>query len=335
MVNNSGTKRFVIYGAGAIGGVVGGHLAMAGYEVVLVGRPDPMNVVCRQGLKLITPTGAHTLRLQAVTSPSEVSFQPNDVVLLTVKGQNTEPAMRDLHDIVDDVPIFCMQNGVRNEEIVSRYFSRVYGVSVKGGAVYMNDGEVVCRSDPPARVIVGRYPAGTDALVEDVASDLRSAKYSVMVTPDVMPYKWGKLVGNLVNAVGAITNARGGEVNRIAEAGRREAAQLLREACIRWVSQKELAVEWPESAERPRAAMDTEEQSSTWQSLGRQQGTVETDFLNGEIVRIAKRLGKTAPINDRICRITQEMAANRERPGKYTPTELSLLLGLDETEKGS
>ena len=56
---------------------------------------------------------------------------------------------------------------------------------------------------------------------------------------------------------------------------------------------------------------------------------METDFLNGEIVRVAKRLGKAAPINDMITRITQEMAAKRERPGKYTPAELSKLLGLD------
>ena len=78
----------------------------------------------------------------------------------------------------------------------------------------------------------------------------------------------------------------------------------------------------------PKAAMHTEEQSSTWQSLGRQQGTVETDFLNGEIVRVARKIGKIAPINETITRIAEEMAVKKEKPGKYTTAELSKLLGI-------
>ena len=61
----------------------------------------------------------------------------------------------------------------------------------------------------------------------------------------------------------------------------------------------------------------------------RRQGTVETEFLNGEIVRIAKKLGRRAPINETLLRITEEMAANHEPPGKYTPAELIKILKLD------
>jgi 2-dehydropantoate 2-reductase len=61
--------RFIIYGAGAIGGVIGGHLAMAGRDVVLIGRPDHMNAVRREGLKLVTPTGPRLLKVTAVASP--------------------------------------------------------------------------------------------------------------------------------------------------------------------------------------------------------------------------------------------------------------------------
>ena len=68
---------------------------------------------------------------------------------------------------------------------------------------------------------------------------------------------------------------------------------------------------------------------STWQSLIRRQGMVETEFLNGEIVRIATKLGTRAPINETLLSITEEMAANRELPGKYTPAELAKILNLD------
>ncbi len=320
--------RFLIYGAGAIGGVVGGHLARAGHEVVLIGRSGHVAAIRQHGLRFVTPTGTHILRLPAFTHPRQIDLRPDDVVLLCVKSQNTEEALSALRAVTEDVPIFCFQNGVRNEEIAARLFQRVYGVMVRVGGVYLTDGEVIARRDPPGWLIMGRYPQGTDTLVETVAASLRKAGFSVLVTPDVMPYKWGKLLGNLANAIGAITNARGEENQQIAEAARQEAQELLRRAGIRWVSAQELSREWPEINKTPRRVLEVEAQSSTWQSLARRQGTVETEFLNGEIVRLARRLDADAPINEALARIAQEMAANREPPGKYTLAQLRARLGL-------
>ena len=322
--------RFVIYGAGGIGSIIGGHLAMQGSNVVLIGRPAHMTAIRQNGLKLITPSGTHTVPIGTATSPSELSFGVEDVVLTTMKGQDTQVAMRDLHEATRHlpVPVFCVQNGVRNEEFASDHFTNVYGVRVNIGAVYMTPGEVVCRRDPPGWLIMGIYPKGKDALVEAVASEIRASGFYVLVSPDVMPYKWGKLMSNLGNATGAITNETTREARAITQAAQGEAKQLLKEAGIRWLSEAEITREWPDFGAKPRAAMDTEEQSSTWQSLGRQQGSVETEFLNGEIVRVAKRLGKKAPINETITRICTEMAAKREKPGKYSSAQLRELLGL-------
>jgi 2-dehydropantoate 2-reductase len=329
MSQNDKVGRFIIYGAGGIGGVIGGHLAMAGYEVVLIGRPAHMNAIRQHGLKLVKPEGTHTVPVAAVTSPSEVRFQPGDVTLVTMKSQNTEAAMRDLHDAVEDIPVFCVQNGVRNEEFASRHFSSVYGVRINIGAVYINPGEVVCRRDPPGWVIMGRYPIGTDTLAEMVGEELRKAGFYVLVTPDVMPFKWGKLMTNLLNAVGAITNDNFARSRKIILATQEEAKQILNEAGIRWFSEEQIRQAWPDFGAKPKAIIKTEEQSSTWQSLARQQGSVETEFLNGEIVRVARTLGKTAPVNETIVSIIQEMAAKREKPGKYTTAELEKLLGLE------
>ena len=103
------------------------------------------------------------------------------------------------------------------------------------------------------------------------------------------------------------------------------------QAGIRWVSAEKLEQERSEITMPLRGRLDTEAQSSTWQSLARRQGSVETEFLNGEIVRLAKKLGGRAPINETLLRICQEMAANREPPGKYTPTQLCALLGLNHS----
>lgn len=323
--------RVVIYGAGAIGGVVGGHLARTGHDVVLVGRPGQVKAINEQGLRLVTPTGSHILRLPAVAKPDQINFELDDVVFLCVKGQNTEEALRDLRAVTEDVPIFCLQNGVRNEEVAARYFPRVYGVMMRLGAVYLTDGEVIARRDPPGLLVVGCYPKGTDGLAEVVATKLRTAGFMVMVTPDVMPYKWGKVVRNLANAVGAITNARGDDVELINHAVQEESREVLTRAGIRWVSAEEVEQEWTEITKPLRGSLNVEAQTSTWQSLARGQGTVETDFFNGEIVQLAKKLGSQAPINETLLRISHEMAANREPPGKYTPAQLCKLLGLSQS----
>ena len=302
--------------------MVGGHLARTGHDVVLIGRPSHAKAINEHGLHLVTPAGTFILRIPAVTRPDQISYGADDVVFLCMKGQNTEEALRDLRAVTEDVPIFCLQNGVRTEEIAAQYFSRVYGVMVRLGAVYLTDGEVLARRDPPGWFIIGRYPNGTDELAEAVATKLRTAGLLVKTVPDVMPYKWGKLMINLGNAIGAITDARGDDVEPIIRAARQEFREVLTKAGIRWVSAEEVAQEWPEITEPLRGRLDVKAQSSTWQSLARRQGTVETEFFNGEIVRLAKKLGMQAPINETLLRISQEMAAGGELPGKYTPAQL-------------
>jgi 2-dehydropantoate 2-reductase len=230
---------------------------------------------------------------------------------------------------VKDVPIFCVQNGVRNEEIASRYFPRVYGVLVAGGGVFTEDGEVTSRGNPAGRFMVGRYPEGADELIESVAAKLRNAGYEVVITPEVMPYKWGKLIVNLTNAVGAITNSSGEEASRIAHAVEEEGKEILAQAGVRWIWTEEPPIRRLMGTVRPDNGQFGTPLGSTWQSLIRRQGTVETEFLNGEIVRIAQKMGKRALINETLLRITEEMAANHELPGKYTPAELIEILKLD------
>jgi 2-dehydropantoate 2-reductase len=320
--------RIIIYGAGAIGCAVGGHLAQAGTEVILIGRPGQVNAIQQNGLRFINPTGTHIVKIEAATAPDRIHFQPNDCVILTVKSQGTERAMQDLKNSNPDIPVFCLQNGIRNEEVVAKYFTKVYGAMIRIGAEYLQDGEVIVRRDPPGWIVMGLYPEGTNMLAESLAVDLRQAGFAVLVTPDVMPYKWGKLMLNLNNAVGAITNAKWDELQSISQAVMAEAREILRKAEVPWKSQEELAREWPEFNIKPRSILPTTEQSSTWQSLTRRQGTVETEFLNGEIVRLARTIGKTAPINEALVKIIEEMAVKRELPGKYSPGELEKLLGI-------
>ncbi len=325
--------RYVIYGAGGVGSIMGGHLARTGHDVILIGRPGHVSVINNNGLRLITPTGTYVLRIPAVTNPSQIDFATGDVIFLCMKGQDTELALKDLKKVSEDIPVFCFQNGVRNEEIAIRYFSGVYGVMVRVGAVYLTDGEVIARRDPPGWYIIGRYPEGTDELTETVAEELRTAGYLIRTTADVMPYKWGKLMGNLRNAIGAIANGDRESMQLIYNAVFQEAQAIVQKAGIKWISQEQVTRDWPEIMAPLHRQLNTEAQSSTWQSLARHQGSVETEFLNGEIVRVAKKLGFQAPINEKLMEISQEMAENHELPGKYTPARLSEILELNNSAR--
>ena len=321
--------RTIIYGAGGIGSVVGGHLARTGHEVILIGRPGHVDAINKNGLKLITPVGTHILRIPAVTSPDQIDFKPDDVIFFTMKSQNTEDALNTLKKCVDQIPVFCLQNGVRNEEMAAQLFEDVYGSTVRIGAVYMNSGEVIAHNHPAGWLIMGRYPKGTDTIVEKTAAQLRKADIYVMVTPDVMRYKWSKLMRNIRSAVGAITDAGHADCKELNELVRREAHDLLVEAGITYVTDAQIAEEWPEFNNKPpKFAGGGEPQNSTWQSLARKVGSVENEFFNGEIARLAKKLGRKAPINEGINRIIQDMAAKRETPGRYTITDLKRILRL-------
>jgi 2-dehydropantoate 2-reductase len=85
---------------------------------------------------------------------------------------------------------------------------------------------------------------------------------------------------------------------------------------------------WPELIHPPHGPINPVSGSSTSQSLARQQGSVESEFLNGEVVRLAEKLGKNAPVNAKLVEISQKMAANHDLPGKYTPGQLISLVGL-------
>jgi 2-dehydropantoate 2-reductase len=256
--------RYVIYGAGGIGSIMGGHLVRTGHDVILIGRPGHVKSVNENGLRLITPTGTYVLRMTAVTDPSQVIFSNDDVIFLCMKGQDTESALNDLKKVAQDIPIFCFQNGVRNEETAIRYFPRVYGVMVRVGAEYLTDGEVIARRDPPGWYIIGKYPKGTDELAESVAEELRTAGYFVRTTNDVMPYKWGKLMENLSNAIGAITSGNREITRTIYDAVFEEAKDIVQKAGIEWISQEQVIRDWPEISAPLRGQLNTRGGSSTF-----------------------------------------------------------------------
>jgi 2-dehydropantoate 2-reductase len=166
-------------------------------------------------------------------------------------------------------------------------------------------------------------------LLESVAADLRAAGYLIKLVDDPMPFKWGKLMANLSNAIDAITGSGWGMGNDTSadSAVYKEAAEILKKAGVKWVSQAKIIEDWPET-KNIRGQFKTAAQSSTWQSLAKGADKLETDFLNGEIVRLAESIGLDAPLNRKLIDIAKKMAANHEKPGTYDSDQLKAMLGL-------
>nr|WP_239579249.1 ketopantoate reductase C-terminal domain-containing protein [Microlunatus panaciterrae] len=143
-----------------------------------------------------------------------------------------------------------------------------------------------------------------------------------------MPWKYRKLISNIGNAFQALIGPNG-EFGRLVKAASTEARQVLEAAGITVTSDAEEAQTRSDSfTVRPVPGTPEVLGGSTWQSLSRGSGAVETDYLNGEIARIARENGRTAPINARIAALARRAAAAGRRPGDLSADEVARLLGL-------
>ena len=89
--------RFVMCGAGAIGGVLGGQLAKAGFDVIFIDKiAEHVAALNEHGLQLKGVLGNHTLRVPAVMQASDIDFRPDDVVFLSVKSFHCAAACAEL-----------------------------------------------------------------------------------------------------------------------------------------------------------------------------------------------------------------------------------------------
>src|SRR5665647_2687908 len=122
---------YVVFGAGAIGAVVGGRLFQAGFDVTLIARGVHLQALQTNGLRLESPAGTETVDVAAVGHPREIDWGTGQVVLMAVKSQQSLAALNELAVVAPpETPIVCLQNGVANERAALRVFPNVYGVSV-------------------------------------------------------------------------------------------------------------------------------------------------------------------------------------------------------------
>lgn len=315
--------RYVIVGAGAVGGVMGGLLARAGCEVVLVARGPHLEALRTTGLDLRTTSGREIVDVATAGSVTEVDWREGDVAVLAVKGQDTESVLTELAAVAPaEVPVICAQNGVANERRALRRFAAVHGICVMLPAGHIEPGVVAAFGEPvPGILDIGRYPAGRDPFDEAVAADLRTAGFDSNPDPAIMRAKHRKLLMNLLNAAVALS---GDEA-----AASPAAAAALAEGEVALTAAGIDVATAEEDRERRKGvftigAVEGVERGggSTWQSLARRTGSVEADTLNGEIVLLGRLHGVPTPVNDHLRRLVQRAARHAWAPGSVPLADL-------------
>ncbi len=317
------TRRYVVFGAGAIGGVMAVLLDRAGLEVAVIARGAHLAAIRERGLTLRTPEADTRVRVPAARSAGEIRWRDDDVALLAVKSQDTDGA---IHDLAAAAPpslvVVCAQNGVANERAALRRFENTLGMLVICPATHLAPGVVEAESVPcPGIMDVGRFPEGVDPGAEEVAAALRAATFDSRAVPDVMRWKYAKLLSNLGNAVEAVCGAQA-ENGELGEVVRREGKAVLRAAGIARASPAEDAARRGDLISIRPIEGRRRIGSSSWQSLARAAGSIEADYLNGEIVLLGRLHGVPAPANELIQRLANRMAQERLLPGSMGEGEV-------------
>lgn len=319
--------RVIIYGAGAIGGVIGARLFERDHDVTLVARGANYAALSKNGLRVETPDETVTLRVPVVDDLTELSIASSDVLLLTVKSHDTTEALRRVAaSAPPTVAIVCAQNGVENERLALRSFPNVYGMCVICPATHLTPGVVQASSSPVNGLLdVGQWPHGIDKRSRELAAALSSSSFNSVARDDIARWKWGKLLMNLGNAVEAVCGTKATHevlMRRALQEGR----DVLHAAGIAFVDRDEdaarrgsiLNVRLIGDAPRPGG--------SSWQSLVRATGVIETDYLTGEIVLQGRLHGVDTPVNELLQRLASQLATQRRPPGAWSESEVLAML---------
>jgi 2-dehydropantoate 2-reductase len=330
--------RYVIVGAGAVGVTLAAELHRSGADVLLVARGGQLAALREGRLCFVRPSGTTTLDVPYATGPEDVRLAEGDVLVLAVKSQDTERTVADwawrpvaLADGGEGVaatalPVVTLQNGLDSERVALRRFDQVLGATVWVPAAFVEPGVVLNPAAPlPAALWIGCYPHGDDhpALVP-LAEDLRAASFAVQIVPDITAWKTAKLLGNTVNALDALyprTPLRDAAAKLLADEARAVFAD----------------VGLPVADHAERSTLDLTgfvihdvpghpyAGASTWQSLARS-GSLEADFLNGEVVLLARLAGRAAPANAAVLDRIQRAAQAGTTPGSLDDADLAATL---------
>lgn len=318
-------SRIAVFGAGAIGCWIGGKLSAGGNDVTLIGRPRVIDEL-HDGVRISELEGAaHTAHPKLATSAE--AARDAEIVLVTVKSAQTSDAARELADVISPrANVVSLQNGVRNVRVLRE----VFGDRVRAGMVPFN----VIRPAP------GQFHRASSGVLmfepSTFAEACRRANVPYQLRDDMATVQWAKLVMNLNNAINALSNLplfaelMDPAFRRCYGNSMAEAVSIIHASGQQLAKLTKVPMAWlpylmrlPDPLYRrlgkQLVTIEPTARSSMWDDLERGRPT-EIDFIQGEVVALADKLGRDAPIARGLVRLVK--AAEQGGKRHYTGDEL-------------
>lgn len=291
--------RIAVLGAGALGCAIGGTLAQAGNEVVLINRnPAQVEAIERHGLLMRTPTGEQTVCASAATQAQGLA--PVELVIVLVKSFHTREAMSAATDLVGPgTVVLSLQNGLGHEDLLAEIVGREHLLAGKTyvGGVMLAPGRISAGTTGK-ETLIGELDGQISPRARRIADTFTRAGLATTVSDNIMGTIWDKLLINVATgAVSAITRLGYGPLYRIPEleatavAAVQEAMDVARASGVR-LGYSDPRAAWLKAA----AGLPDDFKTSMLQSL--EKGSItEIDFINGAVVRWGQRCGVPTPVN--------------------------------------
>jgi 2-dehydropantoate 2-reductase len=302
--------QVAVMGAGAVGCYFGGMLARAGHDVTLIGRPQHVEAIMRDGLHMDATTFDEHVRVKASTDPAAV--EGAQLVLFSVKSGDTERAGHQIKPYVGkDTVVLCLQNGCDNDQRLRAVLDEP---EVAAAVVFLG-------SEMRAPGVVKHHGSGELVIdpvrtIPDLARILDAAAIPTRVSDNVRGALWMKLIINCAyNAISALGRKPYGEI--VPSPGVRDVMRDVIDECLAVATVEGISVPGDVDAAVRRIVETIPQQySSTAQDILRGKPT-EIDYLNGHIVRRGKALGISTPANQVLWAMVKLIEA--KSPGRIGP----------------
>ena len=243
--------RICVVGAGAIGGMLGVKLTLAGHEVTLVARGPHLEAIRSRGLKLAMNDGTEQIASEVHATADTRACGTQDLVILGVKAHQLPPIVDDVRTLFHDGSLVLpTQNGIpwwyfqmlegpwegrvlHSVDPGGRLSQGIEARRIIGCVVYPAaeiEGPGVIRHIEGLRFSVGELDGSRSERVQGMADMLVAAGLKSFVLDDVRSEIWLKAWGNLsFNPISALTHATLEDICRFAPS-RELAATMMREA---------------------------------------------------------------------------------------------------------
>lgn len=331
--------KYAVIGLGAIGSIIGGLLTKSGEDVVLIGKKNQVKIINKKGIRIFGMN--ESILVENVNASIDLATLSNiDVVIICVKSQDTQNLANDLKKFINkSTLIISLQNGVRNLEILRHTIgNKAVSGTILFNALYSRPGEVELTMNGGLLLEADNLSFDT---VNSLVKSLKKEGLESKIVDDMESYTWSKLIVNLQNVITALTGQTIKE--SILDKNSREVLIATMREGINIVEQSGISLKTLPDIDPIKTVrrlslfnstllkigsrimkLRSNARTSMWQSLSRGKPT-EIDYINGEILILARKNNLQAPINKRLVELIKK-AEKIHATKSYKPDELKKLL---------